>query len=73
MTATIGAGSSGEVRDLLDRIRAEDPEEPLWRGVAAIEPEHTGVSVHFEPAESPALRRAGGVEVACVLYPDERA
>jgi hypothetical protein len=29
--------------------------------------------VQFEPAGPPALRRAGGVEVACVLYPGEGA
>ena len=28
-----------------------------------------GVTVHFERRRRPALRRAGGVDVACVLYP----
>jgi len=70
-TATFGSGGSAEVRAILDRIKAEDPTEPLWSGVTSIEPDGAGVSVHFEPADSPALRRAGGVEVACVLYPDQ--
>jgi peptide/nickel transport system ATP-binding protein len=71
VTAAIGRAGSDGVRALLDRIRAEDPDEPLWRGVESIEPEGAGVVVRFREAESPALRRAGAVDVACVLYPDE--
>ena len=70
-TATIGKGGAGEVRALLDRIKAENPDEPLWKGVRDIEPAGNGVEVQFQPADSPALRRAGGVDVACVLYPAE--
>jgi oligopeptide/dipeptide ABC transporter ATP-binding protein len=70
-TARIGSGGSGPVRALLDRIRNEDPDEPLWHGVDSMEPEGNGVAIRFREAGSPPLRRAGGVEVACVLYPDE--
>ncbi len=70
-TVTLGAGGGPAVRALLDRMRAEDPTEPLWSGVTAIDDAGAGVTVHFEPAPAPALRRAGGVEVACVLYPPE--
>jgi peptide/nickel transport system ATP-binding protein len=70
-TATLGSGGSQAVRAILDGIRSEDAAEPLWSGVTSIEDSASGVTVHFQPAESPALRRAGGVEVACVLYPDE--
>jgi peptide/nickel transport system ATP-binding protein len=59
------------VRAILDRMRSEDATEPLWSGVTAVEDSGSGVTVHFEPAPAPALRRAGGVDVACVLYPDE--
>ena len=45
--------------------------EPLWTGVASIEEEHGGVVLTFHEGVDPALRRAGGVEVACVLYGDE--
>jgi oligopeptide/dipeptide ABC transporter ATP-binding protein len=69
--ATVGTGGSTEVRAILDRMRDEDRTEPLWSGVTSIEDSGSGVTVHFEPAEPPRLRRAGGVEVACVLYPDE--
>jgi oligopeptide/dipeptide ABC transporter ATP-binding protein len=70
-SATLGTGGSGAVRAILDRMRAEDADEPLWSGVSSIEDSGSGVTVHFEPAPSPRLRRAGGVDVACVLYPDE--
>jgi peptide/nickel transport system ATP-binding protein len=69
-SATLGSGGSAQVRAILDRMKAEDPSEPLWSGVTSIEDSASGVTVHFEPAPAPALRRAGGVEVACVLYPE---
>jgi peptide/nickel transport system ATP-binding protein len=70
-TANLGAGGGPAVRGILDRMRAEDPTEPLWSGVMSVEDSGPGVTVHFEPAPPPALRRAGNVDVACVLYPEE--
>jgi oligopeptide/dipeptide ABC transporter ATP-binding protein len=70
-SATLGSGGSAAVRGILDRIRSEDTDEPLWSGVTAIDDSGSGVTVEFEPAQPPRLRRAGGVDVACVLYPDE--
>jgi peptide/nickel transport system ATP-binding protein len=71
VTATVGRGGSDQVRAILDGIRAEDRDEPLWSGVESIEPEGSGVRVLFRQADSPALRRAGRVDVACVLYPED--
>ena len=68
--ATIGARGAEETRKFLDRVRAEVPDEPLWSGIDAITDAGSGVRVHFHEGVDPALRRAGGVEVACVLYPD---
>jgi oligopeptide/dipeptide ABC transporter ATP-binding protein len=70
-TARLGKGGAGEVRRLLDRIRSEDPDEPLWKGVTAIDAAGNGVEVQFQPADSPALRKADNVEVACILYPEQ--
>lgn len=70
-SATLGSSSPIEVRGLLDRMRAEAPEEPLWGGVDAITDHGHGVRIDFHEGVDPALRRAGGVEVACVLYDDE--
>jgi peptide/nickel transport system ATP-binding protein len=72
-TATIGTAGGPAVRAILERMKAEDVTEPLWSGVSSIDDTGPGVTVTFEPAPSPPLRRAGGVEVACVLYPDEDA
>jgi len=67
--ATIGGNGAPQAREILDRIRSERPDEPFWRGVDAITDEAAGVRVDFHPGEDPALRTAGGVEVACHLYP----
>ena len=64
----IGKGGAVEVRELLERIRSEDPAEPLWGGVEGMEDDGSGVRVSFRPGEDPVLRRAGDVDVACVLY-----
>ncbi len=69
--ATIGAGGAEETRAFLDRVRAEVPDDPIWTGVEAISDTGSGVRVHFHAGVDPELRRAGGVEVACVLYPED--
>jgi len=67
--ATIGGNGAPQAREILDRIRSERPDEPFWSGVDQIEDDGSGVRVDFHPGEDPALRAAGGVEVACHLYP----
>jgi peptide/nickel transport system ATP-binding protein len=69
--ATIGAQGAEETRAFLDRVRTEVPDDPIWQGIDAITDDGQGLRVHFHEGVDPALRRAGGVEVACVLYPDE--
>ncbi|WP_245994196.1 ABC transporter ATP-binding protein [Nocardioides immobilis] len=69
--ATIGSAGSAETRVFLDRVRAEKPDEPIWGGIDAINDVGSGVRVQFREGVDPALRRAGEVQVACVLYPDE--
>ncbi|MBJ7357107.1 MAG: ABC transporter ATP-binding protein [Nocardioides sp.] len=72
LSAHLGVTDSQGTLALLNRIRAENPDEPFWRGVAGIEDDGNGVRLEFHQPHDPALRPAGGVEVACVLYPDER-
>ncbi|WP_148572377.1 ABC transporter ATP-binding protein [Nocardioides caldifontis] len=68
--ATLGTGSSAaEVHQLLDRIRGEDPSEPLWSGVEEVVEGPDGVSVRFKAGVDPALRQSDGVEVACIHHP----
>ncbi len=62
-------GEASRVRELLERIRGEKPEEPMWTGVASLDETPEGLDVVFEPGVDPLLRQSGGVEVACVLHP----
>lgn len=63
------SGTPAAVRAVLDGIREATAAEPLWRGVESVETTATGVEFRFAPAPDVRLRRAGGVEVACVQYP----
>ena len=69
LSATVGAGDAAGTLALLNRIRSENPDEPFWKGVASLEQVSGGVQVDFHEPTDPPLRPAGGVEVACVLYP----
>ncbi|HET7386584.1 MAG TPA: ABC transporter ATP-binding protein [Nocardioidaceae bacterium] len=68
---TLGArGSASRVKALLDRVRSENPDEPMWKGVDDMTEEADGVRVEFHPGVDPLLRPAGtAAEVACVLHP----
>jgi oligopeptide/dipeptide ABC transporter ATP-binding protein len=69
-SATIGRpGRAAEVSALLDRLRHEQTDEPLWRGVDSVQESSEGVEVTFHQGYDPLLRPSGGVEVACVLHP----
>jgi peptide/nickel transport system ATP-binding protein len=71
MSATVPAGKghgSEEVAGLLDRIRAADPGEPLWRGVREMRAEAGGIHVEFNEPVEPELREVVEVEVACHLH-----
>jgi oligopeptide/dipeptide ABC transporter ATP-binding protein len=68
---TVGSGAdASRVRAVLDAIRSENPSEPLWKGVEDLVETADGVEVVFRKGYDPELRRAGGVDVACVLYPE---
>jgi peptide/nickel transport system ATP-binding protein len=60
-----------EVVALLERIRAEDPQEPFWRGVNRLEASGTHVALDFQPPQDPRLEPVGDVNVACHLYDSE--
>jgi oligopeptide/dipeptide ABC transporter ATP-binding protein len=69
--AVVPAGSGrdpGELVKMLEEIRAEDPDEPLWKGVKNIQAEAHGVRVTFEPGIDPPLYETGGAQAACLLY-----
>ncbi len=69
--AFLPAGSGkdpGELLAMLEKIRAEEPDEPMWTGVKAMQAEAHGVRVTFEPGIDPPLYETGGAEAACLLY-----
>jgi peptide/nickel transport system ATP-binding protein len=75
-TARVPAGRAhdGEhVRALLDRMREEDPDRPLWTGVAEVRSEAAACTVSFREPLEPRLLDLDPVTVACHLYdPDAR-
>jgi peptide/nickel transport system ATP-binding protein len=70
-SARLGRTTPKEAHDLLDRMRDENVDEPLWAGVESVSDDGSGLRIDFREGVDPALRPAGGVEVACVLYPAE--
>jgi peptide/nickel transport system ATP-binding protein len=57
-----------DVVALLQRIRAEDPEEPFWRGIERLEAVGSRTEIDFHAPVEPRLEPVGEVEVACHLY-----
>src|SRR4051812_25389133 len=56
-----GSGTDpGQLLAMLEKIRAEEPDEPLWKGVKAIEAETHGVRVSFHDGIDPALYETDG-------------
>ena len=53
---------------MLEQIRADEPDEPLWKGVKEMHAETHGVRVTFEPGIDPELYDTGGSQAACLLY-----
>ncbi len=63
--------SPGDVVALLERVRAEDPDEPFWKGVRSIDGTASGARVVFHDGIDPPLLPEGRVEVACHLWDEE--
>jgi peptide/nickel transport system ATP-binding protein len=70
-------GRAADLLALLERIRDEEPDSPLWQGVSRLAAEGPGVAAQFHPAADPVLASEGeagftgtgdAVSVACHLY-----
>ena len=72
VTVPAAAGRGKDVAEVLDRLRAESPEDPFWRGVAGLETTDDGVRVRFHEGLVPRELDAGGARVRCHLH-DEQA
>lgn len=60
-----------DVASLLDRIRAEDPDEPFWRGVERVAAGDRHVDIQLADPFVPRLRPADRVQVECNLFDDD--
>jgi oligopeptide/dipeptide ABC transporter ATP-binding protein len=65
--AARGRAGAG-VAEMRGRVRADQPDEPLWKGVRSVEPSASDAAIAFDDPVDPA-RGDGAVQVACHLYP----
>ncbi len=63
---------SQELLSILERLRAEDPAEPFWKGVRRLHAGEDQLEIEWNEPVEPRLVPAGRVQVECHLY-DERA
>jgi oligopeptide/dipeptide ABC transporter ATP-binding protein len=73
-SAVVPAGdraSGGEVAELLERVRDEEPDARIWKGVREIEAVPGGARVDFHEGLEPRHLTFDGVEVECHLYDEE--
>jgi oligopeptide/dipeptide ABC transporter ATP-binding protein len=63
-----GGRDAGELLAMLERIRSEEPDEPMWSGVQGMAAETHGVRVRFEEGIDPPLYPVNGSQAACLLY-----
>jgi len=64
-------GRAPELKTTLDRLHADDPSEPFWRGVESIQATADTLDVSWHEPIEPRLVESGRVEVACHLYDDD--
>jgi oligopeptide/dipeptide ABC transporter ATP-binding protein len=63
--------TAAEVSGVIDRLRADSPEDPFWKGVAAIGAEDGGVTIRFHDGLDPRDVHAGPSRLQCHLYDEE--
>jgi peptide/nickel transport system ATP-binding protein len=73
-TAKVPAGegmNGGDVVELLERIRDEEPDARIWTGVRELRAEEREAVVEFHPSLEPRHLEVEGVEVECHLYDED--
>ncbi len=60
-----------EVVGIIERLRADAPDDPFWKGVATVEVEGSAVSVRFHEGLEPRDVHADGSRLQCHLYDPE--
>jgi peptide/nickel transport system ATP-binding protein len=60
--------TGGDLLTILERVRADRPEDPFWKGVRAVHPGADALEIEWNEPREPRLVRSGPVEVECHLY-----
>lgn len=63
-----GKGTASDLLELLEAMRAADPDEATWSGITDLRVEGGAVRIDFADGTRPELQRIGGVKVACHRY-----
>jgi oligopeptide/dipeptide ABC transporter ATP-binding protein len=63
--------TADEVADIVERLRADAPDDPFWKGVAKIGVEDGAVAVKFREGIEPRDVESGSSTLQCHLYDDE--
>jgi peptide/nickel transport system ATP-binding protein len=66
-----GSGHGADVMGLLQSARANNPEEPFWRGVRGMDVQGDRVDIRWHEPLEPRQVDVDGVQVECHLYDDE--
>ena len=61
-------GAAEEALRVIEELRARDPDDPFWRGVADLRAERGRVLVRFHEGLEPRDLPAGGTRVLCHLH-----
>ena len=60
--------TGGDLLAILERVRADEPDDPFWTGVRALHPGADALEIEWNEPREPRLVRSGPVEVECHLY-----
>ena len=63
-----GGATGGDLLAILDRVRADIPDDPFWTGVRALHPGADALEIEWNEPREPRLVPSGPVEVECHLY-----
>jgi oligopeptide/dipeptide ABC transporter ATP-binding protein len=63
--------TAAEVLQIIQRLRADAPDDPFWKGVAEIREEAGGVAIRFHDGLEPRDVQAGGALLQCHLYDED--
>ena len=65
-----GGHTGQELDTILERLRADDPADPFWKGFAGKSVEPNAVTLRFRKGIEPREVEAGASRVRCHLYDD---